>query len=232
MIGQRVDIELLSQSALLRDLPPEELDRLAAAMRRRVFRRGEVVFHQGDPGETLHLVCSGHLKVVLPSETGDEALLKILGPGEVFGEMALLDGAPRSATVVALEVVETATLSRADFQALLRRSPAAVDGLLAVLAGMVRALNEEVGSLMFLDHPGRLAKKLLELAESHGRPANGRAVEIELPLTQDELAAMIGTSRQTVNKLLGMYEAQRAVARGNRSILILDPDLLRQRVVS
>lgn len=232
MTGRCVDVEILAKSTMLADLPREELEQLAGAMRRRAFRRGEVVFHQGDPGETLHLACSGRLKVVLPSEGGDEALLKIIGPGEIFGEMALLDGSPRSATVVAIEAVETATLSRADFRALLRRSPEAVDGLLAALARMIRGLNEEVGNLMFLDHPGRLARKLLELADAHGRPADGRAVAIELPLTQDDLAAMIGTSRQTVNKLLGVYEAQRALARGPRSIAILDRDVLRRRVVA
>lgn len=232
MNGQRVDVEILASSAMLADLPREELEQLAGAMRRRSYRRGEVVFHHGDSGNTLHLVCSGHLKVVLPSESGDEAVLKIVGPGEIFGEMALLDGSPRSATVVALEVVETATLSRADFRALLRRSPEAVDGLMAALARMIRGLNDEVGNLMFLDHPGRLARKLLELAEAHGQQASGQTITIELPLTQDDLAAMIGTSRQTVNKLLGVYESQRAVVRGGRSIAILDPEVLRRRVVA
>src|SRR6266508_2997346 len=114
----RIDLEILGQSSLLAGLPREELEQLAAAMRRRSYRRGEVIFHEGDPGETLHLVCQGRLKAVLASESGEEAVLRIISPGQIFGEMALLDGAPRSATVVALEPVETASLSRRDFVAL------------------------------------------------------------------------------------------------------------------
>src|SRR5207248_7876951 len=139
-------------------------------MRPRAYRRGEVVFHQGDPGEALHVVRQGRVKIVLLSESGEEAVLGLLGPGDVFGEMALLDGGPRSATIVALEPVETATLRRDDLLRLLRRSPAAVDGLLAALARKIRQASEEVGDLMFLGQQAHLAKKLLELAEAHGRP--------------------------------------------------------------
>ncbi len=227
----RIDLEILGQSSLLAGLPREELEQLAAAMRRRSYRRGEVIFHEGDPGETLHLVCQGRLKAVLASESGEEAVLRIISPGQIFGEMALLDGAPRSATVVALEPVETASLSRRDFVALLGRSPAAVEGLLAGMAQMIRNLTTEVGDLVFLDHQGRLAKKLLELAEAHGRPLAGGAIEIDLTLTLEELAAMIGTTRQTISKILAMYVAQRAVARHGRRIVVLKPDTLRGRIV-
>ena len=146
---------------MLRGLSAAERGALAALLRRRRYRRDEVVFHQGDPGETLHLVRSGRLKVVNPGESGEEAVLTIVGPGDLFGELTLLDGGPRSATVVALEEVETATLSRADFLALLRRNPPVVEALLAALARTIRRLTEEVTDLMFLDLRGRLVKKLL-----------------------------------------------------------------------
>jgi CRP/FNR family transcriptional regulator, cyclic AMP receptor protein len=219
--------EVLQRSSLLRGLPHEELEPLLALARRRRYRPGDVLFHQGDPGHGLYLVISGHLKVVLLREMGEEMVLSILGPGDVVGEMALLDGAPRSATVVALEAVETATLGRADFLGLLRRSPETVQGLLAILAQTIRRLDAEVGDLRFTDLHGRLAKKLLELAGTHGRPV-GNATEIQVALTQEELAGLIGATRQRVNKFLGCYEARGAIARRRRRIVILRPELLRQ----
>jgi CRP/FNR family transcriptional regulator/CRP/FNR family cyclic AMP-dependent transcriptional regulator len=228
----QVDVDVLSRSLVLRALPRPELQQLAAAMRPRLYRRGEVVFHQDDPGQTLHLVCRGHLKIVRCSQAGAEAVLAIVGPSDLFGEMALLDGGPRSATVVALEPVETATLHRTDLLELLRRSPAAVEGLLAALVGTIRKASESAADLMFLDQPGRLAKKLAELAETHGRRSAHHQVEIEIPLTQDELAAMIGATRTRVNRLLSFYEAQGIVALGRRRIVIRDSEALRRRAIA
>lgn len=225
-MARRPDVDVLGQSLVLRGLPRDELERLASTMRRRTYRRGEAVFHQGDPGELLHVVYEGRLKIVLPDAAGDEAVLAILGPGDLFGDLALLDGGARSATVVALEPVETAILSRAEFVGLLRRSPAVVDGLLATLAGVIRRLSDEVADLTFLDLHGRLAKKLLELAEAHGQSTDGSIV-IQVPLTQEELAAMIGATRPRVNRLLGLYEDRGAIARRGRHIAILKPEVLR-----
>jgi CRP/FNR family cyclic AMP-dependent transcriptional regulator len=222
-----VRLEVLQRASLLRGLPCEELEPLLTLTRRRRYRRGDVLFHQGDPGHGLHFVITGHLKVVHLRETGEELILSILGPGDVAGEMSLLDGAPRSATVTALEDVETATLSRADFLGLLRRSPETVQGLLATLAQTIRRLDTEVGDLRFTDLQGRLAKKLLELAGAHGRTV-GSSTEIQVELTQEELAGLIGATRQRVNKLLGCYEAQGAIARHRRRIVVLRPELLRQ----
>jgi len=220
------EVDVLSRSFVLRGLPRAELEGLASTMRRRAYRRGEAVFHQGDPGQVLHVVYGGRLKIVLPGQHGEEALLTIVGPGDLFGDLALLDGAPRSASVVALEPVETAVLSRAEFLGLLRRSPAVVDGLLATLAQTIRRLSEEVADLTFLDLHARLAKKLLDLSETHGQAADG-SIEIQVPLTQEELASMIGATRPRVNKLLGLYEDRGAIARRGRLILILKPELLR-----
>jgi CRP/FNR family transcriptional regulator, cyclic AMP receptor protein len=230
-MATRTDIDALSKSAVLRDLPRQELEQLAAGMRHRTYRRGEVVFHQGDTGKTLHVVCQGRLKVVLPSEGGEEAVLAIIGPGDLFGEMALLDGGPRSATVEALEPVETTTLDREDFLELLERSPPAVRGLLAALARTIRQTDEDVGDLVFLDLQARLAKKLLELAEAHGRPSDGAGgTEIALPITQEDLAGMIGATRPTVNRLLSYYEERGVIARGSRRIIVQKPEVLRRRV--
>lgn len=220
------DLTTLSQSVVLGALPAAELERLAPAFKRRAFRRGETLYHQGDPGHVLHVILEGRVKVVLPSESGEEAVLTVLGPSDVHGEMALLDGEPRSATVVAIEPVVTATLSRDDFLDLLRRSPSAVEGVLAGLARTIRRLSSEVGDLMFLDLQGRLAKKLLELAETHGKREDGGAIEIQATLTQEDLAGMIGATRPRVNQLLGSFEDRGAITRRGRRIVILRPDVL------
>src|SRR5688572_14093607 len=222
------DLDALSRSVVLRGLPVGELEQLAAMMRRRSYRRGEVVFHQGDPGESLHVVSKGTLKVVITGDNGEEAVLAILGPSDVFGEMALLDGGPRSATVTALEAVETASLSRTDFIQLLRRAPATVDALLSSLARTIRQADEDIGGLMFLDLHGRLARKLLELAEAYGQPTDGKTL-IRVHLTQEELAGMIGATRASVNKILGYFEDRGAIERQGRQIVVCKRDFLERR---
>jgi CRP/FNR family transcriptional regulator/CRP/FNR family cyclic AMP-dependent transcriptional regulator len=226
-----IDSTTLARIPLLQDVSPEGLTQLTRSLRRRAYHRGEVIFHQGDPGDTLHLVRSGRVKVVLPAETGDEVLLAILGPGDCFGELALLDGEPRSASVVAMENVETMVLGRQDFLVFFRSNPEAAERLMANLARIIRHVNEDIADLAFLDLPGRLAKNLLELADSHGeRMPDGKGIEITVPLTQEELAGMIGATRPSVNKILGWYEDQGAIQRRGRRIAILKPEVLRSRV--
>lgn len=228
MLGPAVGAALAS-SPLLRGLPEERLGRIAAVARRRAYRRGEVICHQGDPGDTFHVIESGRLKVSLYGESGAETLLAILGPSECFGELALLDGEPRSATVQALEPVETIVVRRSDFLALLRQNPAIMDRLLVAMAAKIRYLSDVVSDLAFLDLEGRLAKRLLELAEEHGRPVDS-TTEIELPITQEDLAAMVGSTRASVNKLLGWYEDRGLIRRRGRRIALLDPERLRNRI--
>ena len=221
----------LAEVPLFQGLPDDDLDAMASACRIRRFRRGEVIFHQGDPGDTMHLVRNGRVKVVLPAETGDEAVLAIIGPGDCFGELAVIDGGPRSASVVAMEQVETLMLGRQDFLSFFRSNMSAAEQLVVNMARIIRRVNEDVADLAFLDLPGRLAKKLLDLADSHGEPIEGgKGVEITVPLTQEELAGMIGATRPSVNKVLGWYEDQGAIQRRGRKIAILKPDMLRQRV--
>src|SRR5690349_15795469 len=219
---------VLARSPLLANLPQESLVHLASTARRRSYRRGEVIFHQGDPGDSLHFLTDGRVKVVLDAETGEEAVIAILGPGDSFGELALIDGEPRSATVETLEAVQTVSLSRNDFMAVILANPPAAEQMLIALATMVRRADESMADLVFLDLEGRLVKKLLELADAHGRDVDG-AIEIELPMTQEDLAAMIGATRASVNKLLGWYEEQGAIQRRGRRIAIFDQARLRRR---
>jgi len=212
-------VALLGHNCAFGRLPGSEVALIAAASRMRTFRKGEVVFHRGDPADVLHVVCHGTLKVVLTSTYGRDVVLAILGPGDLFGELALLDDQPRSATVIALEEVETAALGRVEFWSLLRRSPAAAEGLLAALARTIRRNTETVSDLICGDVYARLAKALLELARTHGRPALG-GVMLMAPLTQNDLSNMVGATRSSVNKALGVFEDLGLLRRGRRIVLM------------
>lgn len=220
----------LARATLLRDLPPSVLADLAAVARRRAYRGGEVICHRGDPGDTLHVLESGRVKVTVYSEAGNEVLLNILGPGECFGELALIDGEPRSATVETLEPVETVTLRRADFLRLMRERESALEPLLSTLARTIRRLSDAVADVSFLTLEGRLAKKLLALADEHGQELAG-LIEIQLPISQKELASMVGATRTSVNKVLGQYEDQGLIARRGRRIVIRDAVRLRHKIL-
>jgi CRP-like cAMP-binding protein len=185
------------------------LDLVAAALRPRRFRRGETIFHAGDPGDGLFIIMSGAVKITIPSDEGSEpAILTTIGPGGFFGALSLLDGAPRSATSVAMGATETQVLRRDAFDALIEAQPALRRSLLVALAGEIRRLTAQVEDLHFLDLPARLARHLLRtLAIGSGRdPADADLLvgeqRLPWPYTQAELAGMIGGSRQSVNRLL------------------------------
>jgi CRP-like cAMP-binding protein len=193
-------VESLRQCALFRDVDEGSLRVVARQLRQRRFRRNEVIFHQGDPGGSLHVVSSGTVKIVLPSAEGEEAIIATLRPGDFFGELSLLDGAPHSASVVALEPAETMALPRDTFRELLDRDPGLRDALLAGLTHELRRITRHVEELHFLDLPGRLAMRLSRLARE--KDPLSREVSLDWPYTQSDLAAMIGGTRQSVNKLL------------------------------
>jgi CRP-like cAMP-binding protein len=198
------------------------LQRVAAGMRARRFRRGEVIFHAGDPGDALFIIVSGEVKISLPSEGGDEAILVRLRQGDVFGELALLDGAPRSATATALGAVETVVLPRDRFRELIAEEPAVRDALLASLAAELRRLTTQVEELHFLDITGRLAACLVRLATDRGTTLDGGDIRLGASLTQGELAAMVGSTRQSVNKLLGQFTDDGYLRLDRDGIVVMD----------
>jgi CRP-like cAMP-binding protein len=204
LVGKPI-LESLSSIPFFGGLDPEALERLAAGMRQRRFRRGEVIFHLGDPGDALFIIVGGEVKISLPSETGDEAILATLRTGDVFGELALLDGAPRSASATALTPTETVVLPRDRFRELIATEAGVRDALLASIAGELRRLTTHVEELHFLDITGRLAARLVRLAQEGGTPAGDGAIRLRTNLTQADLAAMVGCTRQSVNKLLGQF---------------------------
>src|SRR6476646_1966841 len=198
-------VESLARIPFFAGLDQAALERVAAGTRTRRFRRGEIIFHAGDPGNALYIIVSGDVKISLPSEEGDEAILATIGPGDVFGELALLDGAPRSATATALIATEAVILPRDQFRELVATEPAVRDILLASLAGELRRLTTHVEELHFLDMTGRLAARLVRLAGESGSPDPDGTIHLRASLTQAELASMVGCTRQSVNKLLGQF---------------------------
>jgi CRP/FNR family transcriptional regulator, cyclic AMP receptor protein len=213
---------------LFRDLPSDEVAALAGGLRTRRYRRGEVIFHQGDPGDALYIILSGRVKIWSPSETGVEAILATLRPGEFFGSLALLDGSPRSASATAADPVEAVILPRERFRQLVNDEPAIRDHVFAELAGELRRLTNHVEELHFLDITGRLAARLARLAEEQGQPDVDGAIRLAGPITQGDLAAMVGSTRQSVNKLLGYFVDDGLIRFERDSIVIIDmPGLLR-----
>ena len=217
--------DALAAVPLFAGLDAEGLEGLAKGMRVRRFRRGETVFHLGDPGDALFIVMAGSIKITLPADSGDEAILATLRAGDFFGELALLDGAPRSATAVAIEPTETYILARERFRELIATEPVMREALLATLAAEVRRLTHHVEELHFLDITGRLASRLARLAAEPGasRLPDG-SIRLAGPLTQGDLAAMIGCTRQSVNKLLGMFTDDGLIRLEKDRIVIVDLD--------
>jgi CRP-like cAMP-binding protein len=222
MIAARPLAETLASVPFFSGLDAAGLDTIGRTVRTRRFRRAEVIFHLGDPGDALFIVMSGGIKISLPSDTGDEAILATLRSGDVFGELALLDGAPRSATATAIEATETLVLPRAQFRELIATEPAVRDALLASIAGELRRLTNHVEELHFLDITGRLASRLSRLALDDGTRLPDGSIRLAAPLTQGDLAAMIGCTRQSVNKLLGIFTDDRLIRLDRDSIVVLD----------
>lgn len=210
------------------DVRAQELGALAGRLRRRSFRRGEVIIHRGDPAGALHILRSGRVKITLPSEEGDETVLALMGAGACFGEIAALDGGPRSATVTAVEATETLSLLRDDLLSFARESPDFALSLITTLAAKLRRADEWLEDAYFQDLDTRMARRLQELAEDHGRETPD-GVKVEFPLTQSDLAGMLGATRVSVNRLLGQYQDARILRLGKGSFTVLRPDALRQR---
>ncbi len=223
----RSTVEILRSARIFADLPEDALARLTDASVRRSYRRNQFLWYEGDEGARLVVVASGLVKVMISSEQGDEVVLTTLGPGETLGELALLDGSPRSASAVAVEPTTVLMLSRATVLELLGRHPAVLDAVLRSLGGLVRRLTEQAGDLVFLDVGGRVAKLLLRLAETHGSGADPPVVD--LGLSQSDLAAMVGATRPVVNRVLQSMVGRGLITMSGHRIVLRDVPGLRRR---
>lgn len=211
---------------LLEGLPPEDVRRVLAIARRRTFRKGEVVFHRDDLAETLHLIVKGRFAARITTSLGETAMLDVLGPGEAFGELALLTpGAKRSATVESLDEGETLSVYRDDFALLQSEQPGVKDVLLRLLAEQLARASDRIVEAHYTDADTRVRRRLRDLAVRHGGADGPRAVA----MTQEHLAEMAGTSRATVNRVLREEERRGTVVLSRGCTTVLDLDDLSSR---
>lgn len=212
---------------LLEDVPDEEVRRLLSVARRRTFRKGEVVFHRGDPADSLHLIAKGRFKIQVMTPLAQEATIAIRGPGDAFGEMAIVgEGAKRSATIEALERGETFCVLESDFRRLRREHPGVDRILIEFLATEVRLLNARLLEALYVPVDRRVVRRLAELANVYD---SGES-QVEIPLTQEELAGLAGTTRPTVNQVLRSLEAAGLLVLRRGRTIVTDRDGLAARV--
>jgi CRP-like cAMP-binding protein len=221
--------ELLHRVPLLAGLSDADREALAGAVARKRFRRGDIIFQKDEPGHALFIVERGSVRIYVPSAQGNDLVLAVLGAGDFFGDLSLLDGRPRSASASAGADTVLLALERSDFIALITSRPSAAMAVLEAVSLRLRGTDDLASDLAFLDVGGRLAKKLLELAASHGVPRGAGGTLIDLPVTQEELANMIGVTRESVNRNLSDFRRMGLVQNQGRKLIIRDPQRLRGR---
>lgn len=197
--------ELLSRIELFSGLKPEELEPMAAVAQVHTVPRDTVIFNAGDSPDAVYVIASGKVNIVITSSEGKELILAVLGSGQVFGEMGLIDSSPRSASVVTATAVELLVISRRDFDHLIDSQPKITRQLLSVLAQRLRRANAKMESLAYMDVAGRLARYFLDIARDHGQGLGNGWVVVRRP-THSDIAHSIGTSRETVSRLINDFE--------------------------
>jgi CRP/FNR family transcriptional regulator len=219
---------VLARVPLFAALDAESAAALEAMLTSRTLERGHVVFREGDTGDRLFLVLEGKVKISRAAADGRENLLAVLGSSEMFGELSLFDPGPRTATVTTVTEATLVSLDHDDLRPLLTERPGVAVQLLQALAQRLRRTNEAMADLVFTDVPGRVAKALLDLAEKFGA-AEADGTRVRHDLTQEELAQLVGASRETVNKALSEFAHRGWLRIEGRSVLLLDSERLARR---
>lgn len=214
--------DFLARISLFGRLEGRELDDLLRFSRTQVLEKGEVLFRKGDPGLEVFVIRSGRLKAFTTSESGSEVLFSLMDPGEVCGELALLSGAPRSCTIVAIEPTEVLGLGRREFLPFLRAQPDVAAKLLATLAERLQRVSELVEDTVFLNLPARLAKKVLALCAAYGEPPDENGTRIRLRFSQQDLGDMVGTTRESINKQIRAWEGEGVLVMRRGTITVRD----------
>jgi CRP-like cAMP-binding protein len=214
---------------LLTPLTPAERERLLASTHQRTFPRGDVVVREGDASDSLHLVESGRLAVRVDTPAGDTAIFNVIGPGDWFGELSLLGGAApvRTATVVALEAATTRSLSTAVFEDLRRRHPAIGELLLTLMARRIEELSGRLVEVMYDGLDRRVYRRLLDLVETY---RTEKDAPVTIPLTQEQLAQLVGGTRPSVNEVLQRLAGEGVVELGRGRVVVLRQDDLARRI--
>jgi CRP/FNR family transcriptional regulator, cyclic AMP receptor protein len=217
-------LSVLRQHRIFCDLEPEALDQLCRYAKHVALKRGATLFSKGDPGNSLFAVISGAVKMSISSPEGRNAILNLIGPGEVFGEMAVLDGQARSADAIANSNCELFVIDRRDFLPFMRNNPALAMKFIELLCERVRRTSDQVEQVILQDLPGRLASALLGLTERHRSEPDSRTIEI----TQQEISEMVGMTRESINKQLRAWAARSWVRLEHGAIVVLDAEPLKE----
>ena len=220
--------EILARAGLFQGVASEAAEALSQALESADYNRGETVFAEGEQGDTLYIVVTGKVKIGRRATDGRENMLSVMGPSDMFGELSLFDPGPRTATATVLTDGRLASLAHSSLRPWINDRPEIAEQLLRVLARRLRRTNDALADLIFTDVPGRVAKQLLALAERFGSP-EGEGTRVHHDLTQEELAQLVGASRETVNKALADFASRGWVRVDSRALTILDSDRLARR---
>ncbi len=226
-IGERVT--LLEQAPLFSVLRGEDMRDLADKFHAVRYRKGEVIFREGEPAERLFLIDEGRVKLSIASPTGQELLVAVLGRGQIFGELAVVDRGSREMDARAMEDTKLYTLASDVFWSILEGRPALARRLLELMGRRLRRADQATQDLVFFDAPTRLARKLLELAEEHGQSNDDGAILVSSRVTQEEMAQMIGVSRESANRLISSFTGRGWIEWNDGRPLILKPESLMRR---
>lgn len=228
----RLDNQLMTRTNFLKkislfsDLTEAQLHALSKELSRVQFKKGDAIFYEGDSGQTLYIVESGNIRIYVQCEDGQETSVSVCTSGDIFGELAVIDGLPRSASAIAMEDSVVLGLNREQFREYTRRYPQMAFNFLRALSVRVRSSTRQMDTLSSLRVPNRLARKLLELAQAHG-VVETNGVRIPMPLTQTDLASMVGTTRESINKTLAGFKKQGLIQIESGWITVVDPEALR-----
>lgn len=220
--------DVLARAGIFQGVASDAVAALRTQLRPASFPLGHIVFREGDAGDQLYIITAGKVKIGRMSPYGKEGLIAVLGPADMFGELALFDPGPRTSTVTTLTAVTALTMDRDALHYWISERPEIAEQLLRVLARRLRRTNNSLSDLIFTDVPGRVAKLLLDLASRFGEREN-EALRINHELTQEEVAQLVGSTRESVNKALSNFAARGWIRQQGRTIFIYDPAGLARR---
>ncbi|AZA12290.1 CRP-like cAMP-activated global transcriptional regulator GlxR [Corynebacterium gerontici] len=220
--------ETLSRAGIFQGVAPVAVENLIKELETVRFPRGATIFEEGEPGDRLYIITSGKVKLARHALDGRENLLTVMGPSDMFGELSIFDPGPRTSSAVCVTEVHAATMTSAMLHKWISDYPEISEQLLRMLARRLRRTNASLGDLIFTDVPGRVAKALLQLANRFGTQEGG-ALRVNHDLTQEEIAQLVGASRETVNKALATFAHRNWIRLEGKSVLIIDTEHLAKR---
>ena len=220
--------DVLTRAGIFQGVEPHAVEILAQALEPAEFARGAVIFAEGEPGDRLYIIGTGKVKIGRKSPDGRENLLMVAGPSDMFGELSIFDPGPRTSSATTITEVRAVSMDRDALRAWIADRPEIAEQLLRVLARRLRRTNNNLADLIFTDVPGRVAKQLLQLAQRFGTQEGG-AMRVTHDLTQEEIAQLVGASRETVNKALADFAHRGWIRLEGKSVLISDSERLARR---